>query len=214
MVGTSLREKPVTIQGPVGQIEGRLAKSTNTNPKGLLVLHPHPQYGGTLSNNVVKAVIRAGQREDLTTLRINFRGVGRSDGTFDHGVGEQEEVQAAIRFLKRWGGIKTLILAGYSFGACVALAYCHRPENGVDHLFLIAPPPFLLPENLSLEIPVTKKILLGEQDQIAPPDVVKSKVSPAERNRLLEVVDDTDHFFMDKEPTLERIFSGFFRAIP
>jgi alpha/beta superfamily hydrolase len=213
MVGTALREKTVTFEGPGGQLEGRLAKGASEGRKALLVLHPHPQYGGNMSNNVVKAVVRAGQPAGLTTLRINFRGVGRSKGEFAHGLGEQEDVGAAMKFLEREFEIKTQVLAGYSFGAGVALAYCHRPHHEVDHLFLIAPPPFLLPENLSLEIPVTRKILLGEHDQIAPPDAVKSMVSPDKRESLLEVIRDTDHFFVSKETMLERVFSDFFRAI-
>jgi alpha/beta superfamily hydrolase len=214
MVASTLREKSVTFEGPGGQLEGRLAESVNKDHgAALLVLHPHPLYGGNMSNNVVKALVRAGQLAGFSTLRINFRGVGRSDGQFANGVGEQDDLQAALAFMDREFGTKAKVLAGYSFGAGVALAYCHRPSHEVDHLYLIAPPPFLLPENLSLEIAVTRKILLGEHDQLAPPDAVKSMVSPEKRESLLEVIPNTDHFFMGEESTLERVFSGFFRTI-
>jgi len=213
MVGTAQKERPVTFEGPCGQLDGRLAEGNSKDDRALLVLHPHPQYGGNMSSSVVKAVVRAGQQGGLTTLRINFRGVGRSEGEFAHGIGEQEDVEAAMKFMDRELGTKAKILAGYSFGASVALAYCHRPNHKVDHLYLIAPPPFLLPENLSLEIPVTRKILLGEHDQIAPSETVKSMVSPKKRKNLLLVIRDTDHFFMGEESTLVKIFSGFFRAI-
>ena len=211
MVGFSLREITVTFQGPDGKLEGRLAESGNKAV--LLVLHPHPLYGGNMSNNVVKAIVRAGQLAGFSTLRINFRGVGRSEGQFAHGIGEQDDLAAAMAFMDRELGTKTKILAGYSFGAGIALAYCHRPNHGVGHLYLIAPPPFLLPENLSLEIAVMRKILLGEYDQIASPDAVKSMVSPEKGESLLEIIPNTDHFFMGEETTLERVFSGFFKTI-
>ena len=213
-VGSALREKSVTFEGPDGQLEGRLAESGNKDyGAALLVLHPHPLYGGNMSNNVVKAVVRAGQLVGFSTLRINFRGVGRSDGRFADGIGEQDDLQAAIAFMDRELGTKAKVLAGYSFGAGVALAYCHRPNHKVDHLYLIAPPPFLLPENLSLEIAVTRKILLGEHDQLAPPDALKSMISQEKRQSLLEVIPQTDHFFLGEESTLESLFSGFFRTI-
>ena len=149
----------------------------------------------------------------ISTLRINFRGVGQSEGQFDHGIGEQDDLAAAMAFMDRELGTKTKILAGYSFGAGVALAYCHRPSHAVGHLYLIAPPPSLLPENLSLEIAVTRKILLGEHDQLAPPEQLKSLVSPERRESLLEIIPNTDHFFMGEELILERVVSGFFKTI-
>jgi alpha/beta superfamily hydrolase len=208
-----MKEKAVAFQGPCGQIEGRLSEGFKKGGGALLVLHPHPQYGGNMSNNVVKAVVRSGQRSGLTTLRINFRGVGRSDGQFADGVGEQDDVGAAIGFVRRKTGDRPVALAGYSFGACVALAYCHRPNPHVDHLFLVAPPPFLLAKDLLLAHPLAQKIVLGELDQIAVPEAVIALVPEEKKAALIEIIHGADHFFRDKEAPLEKVFSELFRAI-
>jgi alpha/beta superfamily hydrolase len=199
-------ERPVEFDGPAGVIEGRVANETS-GKGALVVLHPHPLYGGRMENNVVETVVRAGLDSNLTTLRFNFRGVGRSKGSFDQGTGEQDDVAAALDFLGDNLHPETKVLAGYSFGGCVALAYCHRKDHGVDHLVLISPPPFLLPEGggLSLEIPVVRKIVFGENDEIAPPEEVKSMVSSGRVEELVEVIPGADHFYLGKEEELERL---------
>ena len=107
---TPLKEEAVIFEGPCGNIEGRLGNGDRDGNGVLLVLHPHPQYGGSMSNNVVKAVIRAGQQCGLVTLRINFRGVGRSEGGFGGGVGELDDVRAALNFLRQKTGRSSIVL--------------------------------------------------------------------------------------------------------
>ena len=210
MTDTVVREKAVTFEGPCGRIEGRLAESYNTPGNAVLALHPHPQYGGTMSNNVVKTVIKAGQETGFATLRFNTRGVGRSEGVFANGIGEQDDLAAAIDFLKRETGQSRVAVVGYSFGASVALRYCYRSDHGIDHLFLVAPPPFLLPKKLALAHPVVKKIVLGERDDIAPPEAIRSLLSKEEMDALIHIIPGEDHFFMSKESALEKVFSELF----
>jgi alpha/beta superfamily hydrolase len=165
-----------------------------------------------MSSNVVKAVVRAGQLCGLATLRINFRGVGRSEGEFGEGKGEQDDVRVAVDFIRREIG-GPVALAGYSFGASVALRYCHRSDHGVDHLYLIAPVPFLIQQELSKELPVLRRIVIGEMDQIAPLETVRAMVNEEHRDGLIDVIPDADHFFSNKESVLEKRFSGLFSAI-
>lgn len=205
-----VEERQVEFPGPGGVLEGRVANETS-GKGALVVLHPHPLYGGRMENNVVETVVEAGLASDLTTLRFNFRGVGRSHGSYDHGAGEQDDVGAALDFLEEHFHPETKILAGYSFGGCVGLAYCHRKDHGADHLVLISPPPFLLPKDLSLEIPVVRKIVLGENDEIAPPKEVKAMVSSGKKEELIEVIPGADHFYLGKEEEVERILVESFR---
>jgi hypothetical protein len=197
-------ERPVEFDGPAGVIEGCVANETS-DKGSLVVLHPHPLYGGRMENNVVETVVRAGLDSNLITLRFNFRGVGHSQGSFDQGTGEQDDVAAALDFKDEKYHSKTKILAGYSFGASVALAYCHREDPGVDHLVLISPPPFLLPEGISFDVPMMRKIVLGENDEIAAPEAVKSMVAPGKLERIVAVISGGDHFYLEKEKELERI---------
>jgi hypothetical protein len=162
-----------------------------------------------MDNNVVEAVVLAGQMAELTTLRFNFRGVGGSQGRYDRGAGEQEDVSAALQFLEDHYRPKIKILVGYSFGACVALAYCHRERHGVDHLFLISPPPFMLPEELSLEIPVVRKILLGQEDPISHPQEATARVSVSAAASLIEVIPGADHLYLGKEKEVKETLFVF-----
>jgi alpha/beta superfamily hydrolase len=137
------------------------------------------------------------------TLRFNFRGVGRSEGDYSEGDGEQEDVDAALDYLERSFDVGTKVLGGYSFGASVALAYCHKPGNRVDHLLLISPPPFLLPKGLSLEASVVRKIIVGDEDQIVPIEDVKSRISSNRVEELVEVIPGADHSFWGREDDLK-----------
>ncbi len=199
-----LKERPITFPGPAGFLEGRLGNES-TGPNGAFIaLHPHPLYGGSMNNNVVKAMVSSGQKCGFMTLRFNFRGVGRSEGDYSEGTGEQADVGAALDFLERGFDIGTSVLAGYSFGACVALGYCQRLRHGVEHLLLISPPPFLLPKSLSLEASVVRKIVVGEKDEIAAPGEIKARVSATRAEELVEVIPGADHFFWGREEELEK----------
>ena len=203
MASALVGERQVEFPGPAGLLEGRLGDAASHSPGVLLVLHPHPLYGGSMDNSVVEAVVRAGQASGLTTLRFNFRGVGLSEGSYDNGVGEQDDAGAALDFLERGFHPEAKVLVGYSFGASIALAYCHRQDHGVDSLVLICPPPFLLHERLSLGLPVVKKIVLAQNDQIAPPDEVKSRASACGVGKLIEVIPDAEHFLLGREAEIE-----------
>ena len=156
-----------------------------------------------MNNNVVETIVRAGQSSGLLTLRFNFRGVGRSKGDYSNGTGEEDDVGAALDFLEQSFDIGTRIIAGYSFGAAVALAYCHRPEHRADDLLLVSPPPFLLPKGLSLEASVVRKIIVGDEDQIVPIEDVKSRISSNRVEELVEVIPGADHSFWGREDDLK-----------
>ncbi len=200
-----LREKPIELFGPAGVLEGRLGNEPSAARGALLALHPHPLYGGSMDNNVVEAAIRAGQASGFITLRFNFRGVGQSQGHFDEGLGEQDDVGAALRFLGSEFDPEIKVVLGYSFGACAALAYCHTQDHGVDQLILVAPPPVLLQQDLSLELSVIQKIVLGEKDAIASPQEVKSRLSSARGKKLIKIIPGADHSFWGKEEALEKL---------
>ena len=118
-------------------------------------------------------------------------------------VDAPDDVGAALDFLDQSFEIGTRIIAGYSFGAAVALAYCHRPEHRADDLLLVSPPPFLLPKGLSLEASVVRKIIVGEQDEIAPPQEIKARVSATRVKELIEIMPGADHSFWGREKELE-----------
>jgi alpha/beta superfamily hydrolase len=198
------KEERTEFSGPAGRLEGLLGNESAAQNGVVVALHPHPLFGGSMYNNVVETVVRAGQRCGLATLRFNFRGVGRSEGDFSGGTGEQDDVGAALDFLAQGFDIGSKILAGYSFGAVVGLAYCHRQEHNADHLVLVSPPPFLLPEGMSLEAGVLRKIVVGEADELAPPGEIITGVSASRHEALIALLPGADHFFGGMEDELER----------
>ena len=107
-------EEKITFSAETIEFEGLLQK--NSAAKGVVITHPHPLYGGNIRNNVVMAISQTYQKLGYSTLCFNFRGVGRSRGSYGDGISEQEDVRAAIAYLADLD-IKQIDLAGYSFGA-------------------------------------------------------------------------------------------------
>lgn len=114
------------IDGPVGRLEALYrpaeAPVPTTGPIAAVVCHPHPAHGGTMHNKVVYRIARGLMSAGLVTLRFNYRGVGLSDGSYDEGVGEQADIASAIDWLAREHPGRTLLVAGFSFGARFGLA--------------------------------------------------------------------------------------------
>jgi len=111
----------LSLEGPAGALEAVLEDPGAAGISYAVVCHPHPLYGGTMDNKVVTTVARALQDAGMPTLRFNFRGVGASDGAFDQGSGETADADAVAAWgAERWPG-RTLVIAGFSFGAYVAL---------------------------------------------------------------------------------------------
>jgi uncharacterized protein len=120
-----MTEESVSFKTGALRLEGRFARPPSAGPvSGAVVCHPHPLYGGSMDNNVVAAILNAFWALDFATLRFNFRGVGRSEGAHGDGTAEIEDVAAAVRFIGAQPGVRPngVVLAGYSFGARVAVS--------------------------------------------------------------------------------------------
>ena len=139
--------------------------------------------------------------------RFNFRGVGASQGRYDNGDGEQEDVLAALRFLMEKGGA-TLHLIGYSFGAWVLARMAAQPQE-VSAQILISPPIALLPLPDRTRLPLTKLVVTAEEDEFAPPDLVKRALTSWNPTARLVVLDDADHFYFGSFHLLEQVVADF-----
>ena len=150
------------ITFPVGEgdnaitLEGLLSTSDPAPALGAVLCHPHPLYGGEMHNNVVSALAHAFQKENIATLRFNFRGVGRSEGSHDEGEAEREDVKAAVTALLDRQPVSTVVVAGYSFGSMVGLQ-AGAQDDRVHRLIGVAFPARISRPGLS-----------GERDQTAP----------------------------------------------
>jgi alpha/beta superfamily hydrolase len=181
--------------------------------RAVLVTHPHPLYGGSMLNNVVDSVIEAYGRRGHTTLRFNFRGVGKSEGDYGEGIGEQDDVAAALTHLFERGKPRTggVDLAGYSFGAWVNSLGLARFSTAC-RLILISPPVAFLDFSFLGSSPKIELVIAGARDEFAPEDQIKRMVRSWNPHARLHVVADADHFYRGKTSEIERVLDQYLSA--
>ncbi len=178
--------------------------------RAVLVTHPHPLYGGSMLNNVVDSVIKAYGRRGHTTLRFNFRGVGKSEGDYGEGIGEQDDVAAALTYLlerrkPRTGGVD---LAGYSFGAWVNSIGLARFSEA-RRLILISPPVAFLDFSFLGPSPKIELVIAGARDEFAPEDQIRRMVRSWNPHARLHTVADADHFYGGTTSEIETVLDEY-----
>ena len=186
------------LEGPAGRLEALLW--TPAKPEVLLaalVCHPHPLFAGTMHNKVVFHLARTLHRVGLPVLRFNFRGVGLSEGTYDAGRGEGDDVRKALDYLGGQFPAKPLLVAGFSFGCWVGLrigcgdervtelAGLGLPVNNTDMTFLH-------------QCSKPKIFLQGSRDQFGSREKVEKLMEDVPEPKRLLFVQDADHFFTGK----------------
>lgn len=181
------------IPGPVGRIEASLRVACPARGAAV-VAHPHPLHGGTLHNPVVFHAERELHRAGLTTLRFNFRGVGSSEGTFDEGRGEAQDVGAAASWLRGVALDAPLLLVGYSFGSVCTVAHAARDRN-VRGVVAVGIPVRLydFAEVERLDRPLA--VVQGDDDEFGSPDEVQALLERARPPGVLQIVPDCGHLF-------------------
>lgn len=173
-----------------------------------VVCHPHPQYGGDMHNPVVQAVCTALRRAGLATLRFNFRGVGASHGTFSGGAGEVEDAHAAVRYVIQRSGASRVTLAGYSFGAMVALQAGTQMAE-VDRLIAIAPPLAFFDLECLASCPKDKFFIVGDRDQYCSVSALRQQLGGIARPVSERIVAGADHFFFGQEDAIAAAVCSF-----
>src|SRR6204780_5068490 len=193
-------------------LEGLLA-NPGANAPAAVVCHPHPLYGGSMYNNVVDAVLSAMWQAGYATLRFNFRGVGASDGEHDGGPGEVDDAVAAMAFILAQPGVRKegAIMAGYSFGAVVAVTPGSARAD-VARIVAVALP--LAMADARIPDGATKPVLLvsGDRDSYSPVAGLQALESKIGGSARLEIIAGADHFFGGHETELSRAISDPLKA--
>jgi alpha/beta superfamily hydrolase len=182
------------IAGPAGPLEALIELPAHVAPLlAAVICHPHPLHGGTLHNKVVYTVARALRGAGAATLRFNFRGVGNSAGRYDDGVGESADALAAVAAARaRWPGLP-LVLAGFSFGAAVAIAVAARAQP--DWLISVAPAVERVPLEGFVAPACPWLIVQGDADEVVAAATVRQWCGlHAGAARLVELA-GVGHFF-------------------
>ncbi|MEA3343803.1 MAG: alpha/beta hydrolase [archaeon] len=198
-----MEEKIFFLSGKY-ELEGLLDKQSEEN--GVVITHPHPLYGGDMNNFIVDLIASTYQKKGFTTLKFNFRGTANSQGSYDNGSGEREDVHAALATLAKLS-IKKIDLAGYSFGAWVnALAITKKTM--VRNMTMVSPPVSFLDFSHVNSIPCLKFVVTGSIDDIAPADQIKTVCHAWNPKTHLEIIKDADHFYSGCLNELESVLSS------
>ena len=185
----------VYIPGPAGQIEAVLSWTGQYRPGDpvAVVCHPHPLYGGSLRNKVVHILADTLTEMGVPSLRFNFRGVGKSEGKFDQGQGEQQDLEAVVNWLKQRFPAAPLWLVGFSFGAFVAYRAYRQVE--AERLLLVAPPVSLFVFGRVETVEIPWLLIQGDEDEITPSKEVESWVASQPNPPKFYLMENTSHFF-------------------
>ena len=189
----------VLINGPEGRLEGRYSHSKQPNAPIALILHPHPQHGGTMNNKVTYTLYQTFVARGFSTLRFNFRGVGRSQGSFDRGEGELSDAASALDWLQTYNpNASSCWVAGFSFGAWIAMQLLmRRPE--IASFISVAPPANMFDFTFLAPCPVSGQMLLGNQDELVTEASVAKLAQKLSNQRGISidyrVIPGANHFF-------------------
>ncbi len=200
-----MAEEKILIDSGGLQIEGLLENLPGD--KGVVVTHPHPLYGGAMHNNVVEAIVEAYRKKGYSTLRFNFRGVGGSQGTHDNGIGEQEDIGAAIGYLSELGK-SHIDLAGYSFGAWV-IALGLKTFARANRVVMVSPPHNFIDFSFLKDSPKIMLVIVGSNDEIAGPQAIEEMVPTWNTGAAFRMIHGSDHFYRGKTDELKSILNEF-----
>ena len=191
----------VNINGPEGRIEAYYHHSKILNAPLALLLHAHPQHGGTMNNKVVYSLFQSFTRRGFSALRFNFRGVGRSQGQFDNGQGELSDAASALDWMQTHNpNASGCWIGGFSFGAWITMQLMmRRPE--ISGFISVALPASAQDFSFLAPCPASGMIVHGNRDDVVPiasVDKLAQKVS-SQKNITIDyrVIDGADHFFRD-----------------
>ena len=206
----------IIIPGPEGRIEGRYHHNEDANAPVALVLHPHPKHGGTMNNKVTYNIYKAFAVNGFSVLRFNFRGVGRSEGTFDDGVGELTDAATCLDWLQKINpDASTFWVSGFSFGSWIAMQLLmRRPE--LEGFVAVSPPANLYDFSFLSPCPRSGLIIQGDEDSIVDEPSVRKLADKLNSQRDIEidyrVMRHADHFFRGQLDDLDENLNQYIKT--
>lgn len=202
------RSERLFIDGPAGRLEAILELPAEQSPLGsVVVCHPHPQHGGTMHNKVAHTLARAFVRSGFAALRFNFRGTEQSEGEYDEGVGERDDALAAVSWMRARDPGATLWLAGFSFGAAIAVKAA--VDAGVDGLVSVAPAITRLASGLEAQPECPWLIVQGDQDELVDVEQTVDWVNGLLPGPELLIILGGEHFFHGRLVELREAVAEF-----
>lgn len=196
----------VIFNGPAGRIEGRYQPAKKRGAPLAIILHPHPQFGGTMNNQIVYNLFYTFVNRGFSALRFNFRGVGRSQGHFDHGAGELSDAAAALDWMQALNPeAKSCWVTGVQFGAWIGMQLLmRRPE--IEGFLSIAAMANRYDFSFLAPCPSSGLFVHGSEDRVAPVKEVMAVIEKVKTQKGIQiehtVVEGANHFFDGKVDVL------------
>lgn len=191
----------VIFNGPDGRLEGNYHHARQHGAPVALLLHPHPQHGGTMNNRVSYSLYQTFVRRGFSALRFNFRGVGRSQGQFDNGQGELGDAASALDWMQGYNpNASGCWIGGFSFGAWIGMQLMmRRPE--ISGFISISPPASTYDFSFLAPCPASGLIVHGDKDEVVPVASVEKLVQKLSSQKNIaidfQVLQGADHFYGD-----------------
>ncbi len=206
----------VTFNGPAGRIEGKYYQAADKSAPIALVMHPHPQHGGTMNNKVTYRLFESFARNGFSVLRFNFRGVGNSEGIYDNGVGELSDAAAALDWLHAQNPhTNDIWISGFSFGAWIMLQLLMRRPD-VKRFIAVSPPAGMYDFAFLSPCPASGFFTVGTHDEITPAEdlenLLKTTVRQKEVKLHMAKVDHADHFYTQHQHQLAQLLNQYIRS--
>ncbi len=196
----------VIFTGPAGRLEGRYSHSKTKNAPLALVLHPSPEHGGTMNNKLTYMMFQAFAARGFSTLRFNFRGVGRSQGLFDRGEGELSDAASALDWMQDINPNAPYVwIGGFSFGAWIGMQLLmRRPE--IEGFISVAPPANTEDFSFLAPCPTSGLVVQGRRDDVVNEESVEDFVEKLYQQKGIaidyRVIDGANHFFHGHTDTM------------
>jgi len=208
-------DKEIFIPGPSGRIQAKYFKNIQQGAPVALVLQPHPQYGGTMNNRIVYETYNSFYKNGFSVIRINFRGVEKSDGIFDNGQGELSDAAAALDGIEKENpGFSQCWVSGFSFGSLICMQLImRRPE--VNKFIAISPQPNVYDFNFLAPCPISGLIIYGKNDELVPEDTLLNLKKRLNMQKNIDVKFDSiinaNHFYKGKEKVLASTVENYLK---
>ena len=201
------KSSEIFIPGPAGRIEAKYYENPNFGSPVAIVLQPHPQYGGTMNNKIVQLAYNVFLENGFSVIKINFRGVGKSDGIFDNGQGELSDAAAALDWIERENlDYSQCWVSGFSFGALICMQLImRRPE--VNNFIAISPQPNVYDFSFLAPCPTSGQVIYSDTDELVTKESIDELNKRIKNQKGIEVVftkiKDSNHFFKESEKKLQ-----------
>jgi uncharacterized protein len=208
--------KEIFIPGPCGRLHAKYTKNDKPGAPIALVLQPHPQYGGTMNNRIVYETYNSFYKMGFSVIKINFRGVEKSDGIFDNGQGELSDAAAALDWIEKENpGYNQCWVSGFSFGSLICMQLImRRPE--VNKFIAISPQPNVYDFTFLAPCPISGLITYGKKDELVPEESLLNLKKRLSLQKNIDVkfnlIPDANHFYKSKEKELASMIEQYIES--